>query len=1008
MSAGNDKQDAPKVKRKKHVVLWVSAGIGVLLFVLVLILPVFVSSRAGENMILGKINGAVTGKADFANLSMGWWSGITVDDFSFEDTGGRTSVKVKQIHTKPHYGSILFGNLSFGKTVIDEPEVNLSLGGRRAGPGTQGRNGRAGGALAGTALPVKEIDLTIRNGTVRVSAGDGKTATADAINSQLQLHSYGRSSEFDVEMLVGGAKVEAKGSSQLEVKDRRLKGFSGSFSIEADKVSLSQVATLAAAAGIDVEANGIVSTDIACDISDGRVTHLAGSIEGSGINVGGGLLGARSFKTGTLIANARVSGPKGQLDIELTSVETDWLKGRFKAVVPEDFDWAAFFGPGSPYTVEAEFECDVAEAMSQMPQTLGVKEGVKVTSGLLTGQVRTVAKPGAKLLSGDVKLEDLAGVVDGRQVSLSGPVTAEAEVASDANVLKFEKVHISAPFAKVSCSGTSKLLRYEEQLDLGKLQAELGQFLALGGYEMAGRYSGKGEVSVTGKQVGISGASIVEDFELRLAEGASASEPKADLEFSVRIDRDANLVDINSINLTADLGRVTIEDGIVPFGKNAAKAMKLDIVGGDIDLSKVAAFAVLFGYVRPEVGLSGLADSEVSVSREDGAYRIASKATKIKNLKVEYPQKTPFEPGGEVSAVFDVKVGPAGRSGSLELVSPQIKIKGNFEHKPEGDKGKLQGNAALEYDWAKLSNLAAAYLPSGLELEGRRNETVEFSSEYRAAQAGGLLANLTARGKLGFARAGFKGLEFGATEVPVEIENGILRIEPFTTTVNNGRLTLGADVNLAEKPMLLKVPRPMQVADDIELNKELGQELLAFLNPLFADFTQITGVADFNCQQMSIPLGKARREQIVVAGTISMDRLSIQGSELLGAIFALFSSGVPAEDFRLHPTEFEVRDGLVRYKDMQIDVGDNPLNFAGVIGLDSTIRNMTVTLPYTYSGETVRVGREPKGQRIAVPLKGTLKKPELDAGKLFKDQLKQQLEEQLKKKVLEGLGELFK
>jgi len=1008
MSAENSKQGGRKVKHKKHTALWVSVGIGVLLLVLVLILPVFVSSRAGETMILGKINGAVTGKADFANLSMGWWRGITVDDFSFEDTGGRTSVKAKQIHTKPHYGSILFGNLSFGKTVIDEPEVNLSLADRRAGPGTQGRNGRAGGAVAGTGLPVKEIDLTIRNGTVRVSAGDGKTATAAAINSQLQLHSYGRSNKFDLQMMLGGARVDAKGSSQFEVKDRRLKGFSGSFSVEADKVSLSQVSTLMAAAGIDVEAEGLVSTQIVCDIGDGRVKHLTGSIKGSSIDVGGELLGGRSFRTGRLIVNARMSGPKGQIDIEVTNIETDWLKGRLKAVVPEDFDSAAFFEPDSPYTVEAEFECDVAEAMSQMPQTLGVKEAVTVTSGLLTGRVRTVAKPGVKLLSGDAKLEGLAGVVDGRQVSLSGPVTAEAEVASDANVLKFEKVDISAPFAKVSCSGTSELLRHEEQLDLGKLQAELGQFLVLGGYEMGGRYSGGGEISVSKKQVGISGTSVVEDFELRSAEGASAAEPKANLEFLVRVDRDANLVDINSINLTADFGRVTIKEGVVPFGEAPAKSMKLDIGARDIDLSKVGAFAVLFGYVRPEVGLSGLADSEVVVSREDGAYRIASEATRIKNLKVEYPEKTPFETGGEVSAVFDVKVGPMGRSGSIELVSPQIKIKGNFEHKPEGDRSKLQGNAALEYDWAKLSNLAAGYLPSGLELEGRRNETLEFSSEYPAARAGGLLANLTAKGKLGFARAGFKGLEFGATEVPVEIENGTLRIEPFTTTVNNGRLTLGADANLAEKPVLLKMPRPMQVADDIELNKELGQELLAFLNPLFADFTQISGVADFNCQQMSIPLGKARREQIVVAGTISMDRLSIQGSELLGAIFALFSSGVPAEEFRLHPTEFEVRDGLVRYKDMQIDVGDNPLNFGGVIGLDSTIRNMTVTLPYTYSGETVRVGRETKGQRIAVPLKGTLKKPELDAGRLLEDQLKRQLEEQLKKKVLEGLGELFK
>ncbi len=86
-----------------------------------------------------------------------------------------------------------------------------------------------------------------------------------------------------------------------------------------------------------------------------------------------------------------------------------------------------------------------------------------------------------------------------------------------------------------------------------------------------------------------------------------------------------------------------------------------------------------------------------------------------------------------------------------------------------------------------------------------------------------------------------------------------------------------------------------------------------------------------------------------------------------------------------------------------MDVGDNPVNFKGVIGLDKSL-NMTITLPYTAMGRTVRIGRETSGQRITLPLKGTIDKPELDLGKLLESQLKQQLEDQLRK----GLEELFK
>jgi len=65
---------------------------------------------------------------------------------------------------------------------------------------------------------------------------------------------------------------------------------------------------------------------------------------------------------------------------------------------------------------------------------------------------------------------------------------------------------------------------------------------------------------------------------------------------------------------------------------------------------------------------------------------------------------------------------------------------------------------------------------------------------------------------------------------------------------------------------------------------------------------------------------------------------------------------------------------------------------------------MTVTLPYTTTGRTVRTDRETSGTRITLPLKGTVDKPRLDTGKLIELQLKGQLEEQLRK----GLENIFK
>ena len=84
-----------------------------------------------------------------------------------------------------------------------------------------------------------------------------------------------------------------------------------------------------------------------------------------------------------------------------------------------------------------------------------------------------------------------------------------------------------------------------------------------------------------------------------------------------------------------------------------------------------------------------------------------------------------------------------------------------------------------------------------------------------------------------------------------------------------------------------------------------------------------------------------------------------------------------------------------------MDIGNNPVNFGGVIGLDNSL-DMKVVLPYTAQGDTVKTGQETAGKRITLSLKGTIDKPEIDFGRLLEDQLKEQLENRLRKE-LEGL-----
>ena len=189
-----------KIKPRKRTVTkalkLTLALIVVMIVLVVLLVPAFISSEKGRRMILARINGAIAGRADFADLSMGWFKGIKVANLSFNDHAGRVSVEVAQVSAKPAYGSILLGNLSLGKTVIDKPRVEVNLADLRGEPSdTTGRPRAVPAESRSVALPIKTLDLVLNDGSVKVT--DPKTGTVELsrINSRIDLQPPGEQSD---------------------------------------------------------------------------------------------------------------------------------------------------------------------------------------------------------------------------------------------------------------------------------------------------------------------------------------------------------------------------------------------------------------------------------------------------------------------------------------------------------------------------------------------------------------------------------------------------------------------------------------------------------------------------------------------------------------------------------------------------------------------------------------------------------------------------------------------
>jgi hypothetical protein len=244
-----------------------------------------------------------------------------------------------------------------------------------------------------------------------------------------------------------------------------------------------------------------------------------------------------------------------------------------------------------------------------------------------------------------------------------------------------------------------------------------------------------------------------------------------------------------------------------------------------------------------------------------------------------------------------------------------------------------------------------------------------------------MLANLNAQAKVGFDKVGYMGLNVGTTNVDLDVNKGLMTIATFKAPVNNGWLNFGGSADFKQKPVIFRTPGQMQIVKDVQINKEMADKLLSKINPIFFGVSSITGTANFQCDQLAVPITGGKPKDANIAGIISLKQVRMQPTGLLGEILK-FTGASDGDLIKIDQTYFTVKDGFVNYpNNMQMDIGTKPIIFSGSMPLDcdKKFENFRFTMP----GKLVKIGKESGSQETTVYFKGT--RCHLDILGMFKD-----------------------
>lgn len=246
---------------------------------------------------------------------------------------------------------------------------------------------------------------------------------------------------------------------------------------------------------------------------------------------------------------------------------------------------------------------------------------------------------------------------------------------------------------------------------------------------------------------------------------------------------------------------------------------------------------------------------------------------------------------------------------------------------------------------------------------------------------------------VGWAKATLYGVDMGAANLAPTLRDGEIVLPATTIPAAGGKVNLRGQVDLKPKEPVLKIPDRLDALETVVITKELGEQLLSRINPIFSQMARVEGNVSFSTQDILVPLGDSLTKGGSGRGRLDLKNMKIQPGGILGDALAL--GGLNKSDLysvTVSSVDFLIKNGRIYYDNLTMTFpGEFDLKFLGSVGFDGTL-DLVMSVPIRpalleklgVKLGSAEIGKRFAGTRINIPLTGTREHPKLDFSKVDK------------------------
>ena len=325
---------------------------------------------------------------------------------------------------------------------------------------------------------------------------------------------------------------------------------------------------------------------------------------------------------------------------------------------------------------------------------------------------------------------------------------------------------------------------------------------------------------------------------------------------------------------------------------------------------------------------------------------------------------------------------------NAQLMTEWVAYAGKSTMTTQGKKSVLASQGNMTYDAARVAEKLKPWTGDYLVIQGQRTQPVEVT--WTSSDSGNWAESLQAKSQIGWDRANVIGIDVGATDFPLKIENGRF-VSRAEIPVSQGTLRWNLDGDVAGNPIVIS-QSPETVIENVAITKQMCQGWLKYVAPILADVASVQGNLSLKIDEAQIVPTDLKRQtmrgQLQVHGaTVGPGPLADQLLGLVQQVRAL-RKGAGATDgggqqstwLQLPEQQigFDVQQGRVAHKNMQIQAGDVVIHTSGSVGIDGQLELIAAVPILKEWVDKAPMLQSLAGQQIQIPVRGSIQQPKMD------------------------------